>query len=229
VASGKKKSLVRKLPSVEILGEVSVLCVDKTGTITMNQMTVQSTWSLNDNTNFLIETMGLGCETDIYAPMEKAMLSYCDSHGISKEHLFGGELIKEYAFTNELNMMGHVWRRDDKIIIAAKGLPERILTVCNMSYKDMEFTEQKITEMSKEGLRVIAIATMKPQTESDIPERITDCSLTLLGLIGLADPSRENVKNDIAVCNKAGIRVVMITGDNGITAASIAKKLVCKQ
>ncbi|WP_055668286.1 cation-translocating P-type ATPase [Desnuesiella massiliensis] len=221
----KKQSLVRKLPSVETLGAVSVLCVDKTGTITMNQMTVQNTWALNDDTHSLIETMGLGCETDAYDPMEKAMLSYCDSHGISKEHLFGGELITEYAFTNELKMMGHVWRRNGEIIIAAKGSPERILTVCNMSNKDRELTEQKITEMSKEGLRVIAVANMKPQTESDIPEKITDCSLTLLGLIGLADPPRESVKNDIAVCNKAGIRVVMITGDNGITASSIAKKI----
>ena len=221
----KKQSLVRKLPSVETLGAVSVLCVDKTGTITMNQMTVQNTWALNDDTNTLIETMGLGCETDAYDPMEKAMLTYCDEHGISKEHLFDGELITEYAFTNELKMMGHVWRKNGEIIIAAKGSPERILTICNMSNKDRELTEQKITEMSKKGLRVIAVATMKPQSETNIPEKITDCSLTLLGLIGLADPPRESVKNDIAVCNKASIRVVMITGDNGITASSIAKKI----
>ncbi|NNJ32006.1 cation-translocating P-type ATPase [Lacrimispora defluvii] len=221
----KKQSLVRKLPSVETLGAVSVLCVDKTGTITMNQMTVQNTWALNEDTHSLIETMGLGCETDAYDPMEKAMLSYCDGHGISNEHLFSGELISEYAFTNELKMMGHVWRRNGEIIIAAKGSPERILTVCNMSGKDLGLTEQKITEMSKEGLRVIAVATMRPQTENDIPEKITDCTMTLLGLIGLADPPRESVKNDIAVCNRAGIRVVMITGDNGITASSIAQKI----
>ena len=221
----KKQSLVRRLPSVETLGAVSVLCVDKTGTITMNQMTVQNNWALNEDTHSLIETMGLGCETDAYDPMEKAMLSYCDSNGISKEHLFGGELITEYAFTNELKMMGHVWRRNGEIIIAAKGSPERILTVCNITDADRDITEQKITEMSKEGLRVIAVATMRPQSDKEIPDKITNCSLTLLGLIGLADPPRESVKNDIAVCNRAGIRVVMITGDNGITAASIAKKI----
>ena len=221
----KKQSLVRKLPSVETLGAVSVLCVDKTGTITMNQMTVQNAWALDEDTYSLIETMGLGCETDVYDPMEKAMLSYCDSNGISKEHLFGGELITEYAFTNELKMMGHVWRRNGEIIIAAKGSPERILTVCNISNEDRTKTEQKILEMSEEGLRVIAVATMKPQSDKDIPNKIIDCSLTLLGLIGMADPPRESVKNDIAVCNRAGIRVVMITGDNGITAASIARKI----
>ena len=221
----KKQSLVRKLPSVETLGAVSVLCVDKTGTITMNQMTVQNTWALNEDTHSLLETMGLGCETDAYDPMEKAMLSYCDSNGISKEHLFQGELITEYAFTNELKMMGHVWRRNDEIIIAAKGSPERILTICDITEEDRAITEQKINEMSMEGLRVIAVACMRPQSDQDIPNRITECSLTLLGLIGLADPPRESVKSDIAICNKAGIRVVMITGDNGITASSIAKKI----
>jgi len=221
----KKNSLVRKLPSVETLGAVSVLCVDKTGTITMNQMTVQDTWALNGDDHTLVETMGLGCETDAYDPMEQAMLSHCDSFGISKEHLFSGELVTEYAFTNELKMMGHVWKRNGEIVIAAKGSPERILTICNLTDEQREITEHKITEMSQEGLRVIAIATMKPQTQADVPDKITDCSLTLLGLVGLVDPPRESVKDDIAVCNKAGIRVVMITGDNGITAAAIAKKI----
>jgi Ca2+-transporting ATPase len=79
--------------------------------------------------------------------------------------------------------------------------------------------------MSQRGLRVIAVAVDKPKSEADIPVNILDCSLTLCGLVGLADPPRESVKNDIAICNDAGIRVVMITGDNGITAASIAEKI----
>jgi Ca2+-transporting ATPase len=131
----KKNSLVRKLPSVETLGAVSVLCVDKTGTITMNQMTVQETWSPRDNVHALCETMGLGCETDAYDPMEKAMLRHCDAMGISKEHLFSGELVSEYAFTNELKMMGHVWRRNDEFLVAAKGSPERLLPLCGRSMR----------------------------------------------------------------------------------------------
>ena len=221
----KKKSLVRKLPSVETLGAVSVLCVDKTGTITMNQMSVQEIWALSEDRHTLIETMGLGCETDTYDPMEVAMLSYYKDEGICKEELFLGELITEYAFTNELKMMGHVWRRDGEIVVAAKGSPERILSICDMDDIDRESSEKKISEMSSQGLRVIAVATMKPKSEEDIPSKITDCTLTLLGLVGLADPPRESVKKDIEICNKAGIRVVMITGDNGITAASIAKKI----
>lgn len=224
----KKNSLVRKLPSVETLGAVSVLCVDKTGTITMNQMTVQNTWAKTGDEKSLITIMGMGCETDAYDPMEKAMLAYCEKNNITRDELFGGELITEYPFTNELKMMGHVWRKNGKVIIAAKGSPERILTICALSDMEKAECEKKINELSSRGLRVIAVAAMNPQTDNDIPEKITDCSLTFLGLVGLADPPRESVKTDIAVCNKAGIRVVMITGDNGGTAASIAKQIGMK-
>ena len=221
----KKHSLVRKLPSVETLGAVSVLCVDKTGTITMNQMAVQELWAADCDECALVETMGLGCETDTYDPMEKAMLACCGRYGITREALFENELITEYAFTNELKMMGHVWRRPEGIVIAAKGSPERIFTVCNLTDEQRAEAEQKNTELSRQGLRVIAIATAKPESEAGIPASITDCSLTLLGLVGLTDPPRAGVKEDIAVCNRAGIRVVMITGDNGTTASAIAKEI----
>ena len=221
----KKNSLVRKLPSVETLGAVSVLCVDKTGTITMNRMTVQETWTAGGTEQTLIETMGLGCETDAYDPMEKAMLLCCEEHGITKESLFSNEFVTEYAFTNELKMMGHVWRKNGELVIAAKGSPEKILTVCSLTAEEKAAAEEKINALSSEGLRVIAVAAAYPKTDADIPASITDCHLRLLGLVGLADPPRESVKGDIAVCNRAGIRVVMITGDNGITASAIAKKI----
>lgn len=221
----RKNSLARKLPSVETLGAVSVLCVDKTGTITMNQMSVAETFSCTDDSTRLLRVMGMGCETEAYDPMEKAMLTYCEEQGITADYLFGGELIREYAFTNELKMMGHVWNREEGIVIAAKGSPERILSVCDISESERCSVEEKILEMSSRGLRVIAVATQNPAAIEDVPETISDCSLSLLGLIGLADPPREGVKKDIAVCTGAGIRVVMITGDNGITAAAIAKKI----
>ena len=221
----KKHSLVRKLPSVETLGAVSVLCVDKTGTITMNQMTVQRTWVASGDEHTLLETMGLGCETEAYDPMEKAMLRFCEENRISTEELFSGRFVTEYAFTNELKMMGHVWQKDGKLIIAAKGSPERILTICDLTDEQRKEAEERISALSSEGLRVIAIAAGYPQHENEVPASITDCRLTLRGLVGLSDPPRESVKRDIAVCTRAGIRVVMITGDNGVTASAIAKKI----
>ncbi|MBU3098271.1 MULTISPECIES: cation-translocating P-type ATPase [Clostridium] len=221
----KKKSLVRKLPSVETLGAVSVLCVDKTGTITMNKMTVSNTWSLTGDEKELTKLMGMGCKSDAYDPMEKAMISYCEMQGITREIIFGGELIKEYAFTDEAKMMGHVWKKDDNIVVAAKGSPEHILTICNLTDEDRRIAETKIMEMSKRGLRVIAVGQMIVNSINDVPDTLMECSLQLLGMVGLVDPPRESVKQDIETCTKAGVRVVMITGDNGITASSIARQI----
>ncbi len=224
----KKQSLVRKLPSIETLGAVSVLCVDKTGTITMNQMAVHDSWAADGDEENLIEIMGLACEADTYDPMEKAMLAHCEKHGIRKTHLFGGKLINEYAFTSELKMMGHVWHHDGEVILAAKGSPEGILSICRMKKEVRTAAESKIREMSEQGLRVIAVAAAKLKSEGDIPATITDSSLALCGLVGLLDPPRPSVARDIATCYRAGIRVVMITGDGGITAASIARKIGMK-
>lgn len=220
----KRHSLVRKLPSVETLGAVSVLCVDKTGTITKNKMEVRQIWAMNGNTESLSRIMGMGCETNAYDPMEKAMLAYCDSIGITQNELFGGELITEYPFTNETKMMGHVWKRDGEIIVAAKGSPERILTLCRLSEEEREHAEKQAYELSSQGLRVIAVGEMRV-TDGAVPPTLTDCRLTLCGLVGLADPPRESVKQDIKDCTRAGVRVVMITGDNGTTASSIAKQI----
>lgn len=221
----KQNSLIRKLSSVETLGAVSVLCVDKTGTITMNQMTVQESWAFDDNSEQLCEVMGLGCETEAYDPMEQAMLNYCEEQGISKDHLFGGELIMEYSFTSELKLMGHVWLHDGELLIAAKGSTERLLDICSLTPEERLRIEDKITELSTKGLRVIGIGIMKPAGNEDLPSSITDCRFTFCGLVGLADPPRASVKEDISRCIKAGVRVVMITGDSGITAGSIARQI----
>jgi Ca2+-transporting ATPase len=169
--------------------------------------------------------MGMGCKSDAYDPMEKAMIARCEELGISKDLLFGGQLLKEYAFTDETKMMGNVWRNGNDIVVAAKGSPERILTLCNLSSEERQIAEAKIYEMSKQGLRVIAVGQMSIKVENEIPDTLTDCRLELLGMVGLADPPRESVKEDINTCTKAGVRVVMITGDNGITASSIAKQI----
>lgn len=221
----KKNSIVRKLPSVETLGAVSVLCVDKTGTITMNEMTVKEAWSLTSDNEKLTQLMGMGCKIDAYDPMEKAMLTYCEKQNFKREFLFSGNLIKEYAFTNEAKMMGNVWQNGSEILVVAKGSPERILTICKLTDTQRNLAEKKILEMSKKGLRVIAVGQMVIDDINNIPDTLMDCNLQLCGMVGLADPPRESVKQDIKICTKAGIRVVMITGDNGITASSIAKQI----
>ncbi|MCL2488998.1 MAG: cation-translocating P-type ATPase [Oscillospiraceae bacterium] len=221
----KRKALIKKLPCVETLGAVSVLCVDKTGTITQNRMSVNELYAPGGDTRELCELMGLGCETEAYDPMERAMLDYCEQMGVSKEHLESGELLKEYAFTNRQKMMGHVWRHEGELIIAAKGSPERLLELCVLTPEQRANARAKAEQMSSQGQRVIAVGDMRPELQGNIPELLQNCRLTFRGLVGLADPPRETVGADIAQCQRAGIRVVMITGDNGLTAASIASQI----
>jgi P-type Ca2+ transporter type 2C len=221
----KKHSLVRKLPSVETLGAVSVLCVDKTGTITMNQMMVQDTWLACGSGDQLAEIMGLACESETYDPMEKAMLSYCEGLEIHEEHLFGGELKVEYPFTNETKIMGHLWEHEGGLILAAKGSPESLFALCDLPDDRLREAEAAVAQMSGQGLRVIAIAKREFAQGEEMPASLPASRLTLCGLVGLADPPRDSVREDIEQCVKAGIRVVMITGDNGITAGAIAKKI----
>ena len=218
----KKQSLVRKLPAVETLGAVSILCVDKTGTITRNRMAVRETWAVGGNEKLLNETMGMACETETYDPMEKAMLACCESHGITRGQLFSGELVMEYPFTNEAKMMGHVWKRESNVLVAAKGSPEKILRLCGLADGERDAVQTHLDGMSRQGLRVIAVGRMELPPDDGIPKTLPDCSLRLCGLVGLADPPRESVKEDIRRCTRAGVRVVMITGDNGTTASSIA-------
>lgn len=222
----KKNSLIRKLPVVETMGAVSVLAVDKTGTITENKMSVTEVWPIDVNLEErLIEVMGLASEIDPYDSMEIAILDYDWAHGWDKEKLFNGELITEYPFTDELKMMGHVWNRNEKIEGAVKGSPESILTISNLTLEKKQEILSIVDEFAKKGLRMIAVGEQIIQTVEDIPKNIESCQLTFLGLIGLSDPPRKGIAADIEHCREAGIKVVMITGDNGITAGAIAKKV----
>lgn len=207
----KKKSLVRRLPSVETLGAVSVLCVDKTGTITTNKMQVSEVCS-NDGDMTVI--MGSACEPDAYDPMETAIISYCRQNGAD---IFAGELVHDYAFTDEKKMMGHIWRRGGNLLLAVKGSPESVLEQC--ANADIVALSERAEAMAAKGLRVIAVAKAEV---SEIKDSLDDYALTFCGFVGLIDPPREGMRENIEMCKSAGIRVVMITGDGAKTALAIA-------
>lgn len=220
----KRNSLIRRIPSTETLGAVSVLCVDKTGTLTKNQMIVQAVYSFKEtDEKELLYWAGLACETEPYDPMEKAILESAENKGMEKSKLFSKKLLKEYPFSSETKMMGHVWEIGEEPALAAKGSPESILSLCHLNKTDEEVIMREQVKMARQGLRVIAVA-RRIKMES-IPDHLHDNNLELMGLIGLADPPREAVPEAIKTCHRAGIRVVMITGDNGTTARSIAEKI----
>ena len=220
----KKNSLVKKLPAVETLGAVSVLCVDKTGTITKNQMEVADVITKQDKKE-LSRIMGLCCEEETYDPMEKAMFKYAKKLGIHKNDLFTGSKIKEYPFNNDTKMVGYVWNVDNELILATKGSPESILKACDIDGDELNQVNDEIRVMQEKGLRVIAVAKKELTNERELKDELEDYKLDFMGIVGLIDPPKETVKEDIKLCKKAGVRVVMITGDNGITASAIAKSI----
>lgn len=219
----KKHSLIRKLASVETLGQVTVLCVDKTGTITTNNMTVANVIPFQAKKEELETVMAYACEDDAYDAMENAILNYLQQERKTKSK--HERLVYEYSFTNETKMMGHAWETQDGVLVACKGAPEEMMKLCNLNLNQAKNANKQVHSLFEKGYRVLAVGAMKLQKKEEVPKTLQECKLTLLGFVALWDPPKENIEKDILTCKRAGIRVVMITGDNGTTAKSIAKKI----
>ncbi|WMJ85973.1 cation-translocating P-type ATPase [Anaerocolumna sp. MB42-C2] len=221
----KKHALIRKLSAAETLGAVSVICVDKTGTITKNQMSVEETFYYQCEETYLAQIAALACDNNPFDPMEKAILTYCEKLGLKKQDIFGNDFIKGYPFTQKCKIMTHVWKIDGTIVAAAKGSPEWLISHSTLPPEECGIIENKTHELFKKGLRVIAVGLLEIKDESEIPLEVTEYRFTFCGLLGFMDPPKDSIMDDIRKCKEAGIRLVMITGDNGDTAASVAKQI----
>lgn len=218
----KKNTLTRNMKAVETLGAVTVLCTDKTGTLTQNKMVVKETYFF-DNDFFLISS--LACTKKPYDPMEIAIQDYCFKNNITKK-VYDNELIHEYIFNNEDKMMGQIWKINDKNLLCVKGAYENVLPLCTIEDNEYDNIIKKIEKYSNNGYRVLAVA--KKNNVKDISKKIKDYELEFVGLIALVDPPRDGVAESIKSCYDASVRVIMITGDNGETAKGIAKQIGLK-
>jgi Ca2+-transporting ATPase len=235
----KKKVLTRKPSAIETLGTATVLCTDKTGTLTQNKMTVTSLFNgkefltvvkadeLNDDFHEIIEYGILSSQTNPFDPMEKAITSIGDLYLKGTEHIHKNwEMLKEYPLSKELLAMSRVFTfkgTEDKII-ATKGAPEAIFDLCHLDEKNKKQLSKAVEKLAAEGLRVIGVAKAKISAKG-LPEIQHDFTFDFIGLIGLSDPIRENVKQAVSECYTAGIRVIMITGDYPVTAKHIAMEI----
>ena len=220
--------LVRRLSAVETLGSVGVLCVDKTGTLTENRMSVarlSSEGTSPEQAHCLITHAVLATRTDPFDPMERAIRALPHSQG-----QLGWSLLHAYPLAPDLLAMSQVWQ-DPKTgtrLIAAKGAPEAIAQLCHLSGAELARVESEVAAMAADGLRVLAVARATSThdgelgADSPLPAIAHDYAFDWLGLLGLADPLRAGVPQAISDCRKAGIRVVMITGDHPATAQAIA-------
>ncbi|MDD2799322.1 MAG: cation-translocating P-type ATPase [Bacteroidales bacterium] len=235
----KNSVLTRKPAAIETLGSATVLCTDKTGTLTENKMTVSQLFNGNDfhtvaaNAEFpdpfheIVEYGILSSQINPFDPMEKAITNIGEKFLKNTEHLHADWVMeKEYALSQELLAMSRVFNSTGTKgkIIAAKGAPEAIFDLCHLEIEKKTKYEKAVTEMASSGLRVLGVTKAIINTKS-LPENQHDFKFEFLGLIGLSDPIRENISDAVAECHKAGIRVIMITGDYPVTAISIAKEI----
>jgi len=232
--------LTRRSQAIQALGSATVLCTDKTGTITLNQMTVRELMvqgeSLEVNTQErelpekfhpLVEYSILASQRDPFDPMEKSLKEFGNLTLQDTEHLHDEwSLIQEYPLSEELLAMSHVWRSPDgqEYLIAAKGAPEAVADLCHLPEMELKVLQEQITTLADQGLRVIGVAQGR-FTQKDLPGEQHDFPFQFLGLVGFLDPLRPQVREAVAECYQAGIRVVMITGDYPGTASHIGSQI----
>lgn len=236
----RHRVLTRRVNMVEVLGSASVMCVDKTGTLTFNRMAVQQlvvntdVFDCNEPARAMPETFHELAEFAILAsdiapadPMEKAIHTLGDNFLADTEHLHGDwQMAHEYALSPELLALSRVWKAVDKddYVVAAKGAPEAIADLCHFNTEQLAQLAQQVDKIAAQGMRVLGVAKAS-YSGSTWPDIQHDFEFEFLGLVGLADPVRPTVLPAIRQCQAAGIRVVMITGDYPATAAAIAAQI----
>ncbi len=235
----QRQVLTRRVPAIETLGAATVLCVDKTGTLTMNQMTVRRIVAaqqahevradgqvLPEAFHQTVEFAILASQRDPFDPMEKAFKQLGERYLAQTEHLHEDwTLVREYPLSERLLAMSRVWRSrgTEDYVIAAKGAPEAIADLCHLAGADLGALTAAVTSMAADGLRVLGVAraTFRPRP---LPGEQHEFQFELLGLVGLEDPVRPTAVDAVRMCDTAGIRVVMITGDYPGTARNIARQ-----
>ncbi len=233
----KARVLTRRAAAIETLGSATVLCTDKTGTLTENRMTVaelrlpggealrldKASLPASEGARELIDCGRLACAPDPFDPMEKAFHA-----AAAREPTPGPQrvLVKSYPLRPGLLAMSQVWspaEAEDPFLIAAKGAPEAIAGLCRLPEEARAKLASAVDAMAAEGLRVLGVARASFRGK-DLPASQEDFAFDFVGLVGLADPLRQSVPAAVSECRTAGIKVIMITGDYPATARAIARQ-----
>lgn len=241
----QKHAIIRRLPAVETLGCASVICSDKTGTLTQNRMTLRRVFcehrltdpdtEADDGLFNMLQMAALctdavlteqeGKTVEIGDPTETAILVWLEQHGVKKAELLNDmPLLGELPFDSERKRMTTVHQAGEQTLVIVKGAPEMLFPLCVKG--NIPEAAAANTAMGEGALRVLAVAyKLLDEAPQVYDPTLLECDLTLAGLIGLIDPPRPEVRDAIAQCDTAGIRTVMITGDNVVTASAIAREL----
>ncbi len=236
----RARVLTRRAAAIETLGSATVLCTDKTGTLTENRMSVAElrvdgqvfrpsgteAESLPDRFVPLVECGVLASAIEPFDPMERAFHSLDRSTRADRPHPHQGRtLSRAWGLRPDLLAVTHAWKSsvDDNHLVAVKGAPEAVARLCRLEPGAMVHLRREVDSMAAEGMRVLGVA-RAAVSEASWPDSPTDLAFSFLGLVGLADPLRSEVPAAVVECRAAGIRVVMITGDYPATATAIARQ-----
>ncbi len=261
----KRNAVVRKLTAIETLGSTTVICTDKTGTLTKNEMTVEKVVFDNTEINVTENAFELNSKTydakkleklltcsalcnnspvkeengktlTLGDPTEAALLVAARKGKIEKKELTNYKFIHEFSFDSHRKMMSVLYETKNKNILFAKGAPEQILKLCTsvetskgekkLNKLQLQEIERQNQTLASQAMRVIALAYRElPSKTPALNQNTLEKDLTFLGFAGIIDPARPEAKEAVALCKEAGIRVIMITGDNPLTAHAIASEL----
>ena len=235
----QQQVLIRQLRAIETLGAITVLCVDKTGTLTQNLMAVAAidpgpgpcvvhpdTMTLPDETHEVLEYAILASEALPIDPMERALHALGERCLNHTEHLHGDwTLVQRYELRQDLRAMSRVWHNTSltKYAIATKGAPEAVMDLCHLSQERRADLMQSVQAMAARGWRVLGVARAQ-HAGPPWPVLAHDFAFEWVGLVALQDPLRADVPAAVALCRDAGVRVLMVTGDYPQTAWVIAQQ-----
>ncbi len=237
----KRKVLTRRPAAIETLGAATVLCTDKTGTLTLNKMKLTSLFTdrsfyevsefastnLPEKFHPLLEYGILASEKDPFDPIETELKKIGNLYLTHTKHLHSTwKLVKEYPLSKEFLAFSHVWQMSDKteFIVASKGAPEAILDLCHVKSMKRNEVLKRVTEMSVKGLRVLGVA-KAVYTKTALPKNQHDYVFEFVGLLGFIDPPRVTAPAAVREAYGAGMRVIVITGDYPGTAQFVARKI----
>jgi Ca2+-transporting ATPase len=232
----RQRVLVRRAPAIEALGAVTVLCTDKTGTLTENRMTLARLVAagrasamhdaeLDDDAQALLHCAALASDADGHDPMDRAIHAQASARLPAHDR---GECVKRYPVTPALPVYANAWRMPgcDDVLLACKGAPESVAVLCALAPDALRDVLAEAAAMAADGLRVLAVAEARIDASGAVPIRAPDAlpgaPFAWRGLLGLADPLRGEVPAAVAEARSAGVRVVMLTGDHIETARAIA-------
>jgi Ca2+-transporting ATPase len=219
----KKNCVVKDLAAMESLSAITAVCVDKTGIITKNHTSLVDEYSADPDT--LARISVLSCDPSDSSALDRAIILGAAFKSVDVKALQENELVCRYPFSEDTKLGGNLWRINGALLLSVKGSPEKILTKCDLLPDNLFSVQQKQQKYAELGHRVVAVAYARVTDENNLPQFAHEPDYTFVGLCAFANQTRDSAPAAVRSCYKAGVKVIMTTGDSADAAVAIARKI----